>query len=817
MNMKMKQVCLSILFIITLFSLSAQMPGKGRMPQGGDCELSGIVTDDENQALEYVNIRLYRRRDSTLIEGNITNKKGFFKLNHIAFGRYYLLVQFMGYETLKIEALRLTPQQQNLNLGKITLRTAIKDLDEVVITGEKKHIEYQLDKKVVNVDNDLASAGETAVEVLENVPSMQVDIEGNVSMRGSDNFQVLINGRPSILEGSDALKQIPSSNIEKIEIITNPSAKYTADGVGGILNIILKKKRENALDGLVNLSYATKNKYSMDALFSKSTQNWTISLGANYADRDRLFYYEGTDKIFDADTTLFRETDMDGLRHRQSLGLNGGIEYRSKNGLVVNGTAKYGTQFFEKVFISNRKLYYEPATTDDYSHTDNNIEKEDGFYEGAISLTKSFAKHQKLEVYTSFVEHEGLDDQLQKDMIVDDQSHIFQDSVFMMHNLLHQRSTKLLFQVDYTRKIQKDGRLEIGFQGRTNDRLERYSASLYTPEQDWNQANYSFDDGEFSQNIQALYVTYGNKTGNFSYQIGMRGEFSSRFYRNDPSQPENTYRFNDFFPSLHLSQELKNSDLFYTSYSKRIRRPNARQLNPIPQYSDSRNYRVGNLSLEPEYIHSFEVGYQKSIKRSFVSLEAFYRLRKNKFTRLKSMEDGGVMKTTFVNLDRDISSGIELGTNLRLSKKMNLHTTVSYYYYRLLPVDTAGNHEKSSTNIRVRLNGNYKINANLKIQLSMFFMGPSLTLQGKREAMFFSNLSIRKDLLHKKLAISLSIRDIFRTGKYEFITDTEDFYSHATFRRESPVVGINISYVINNFKKKASKKMKNEEEMELDF
>lgn len=766
--------------------------------------------------MEYVNIRLYRQRDSALIDGNITGKQGRFRIENIAFGKYFLKIQFLGYQEKRIKDIRLFPKEPVKDLGTIHLAPGPRLLEEVTIHGKKRPVEYQLDKKVVHVSEDLLAKGGTAVDVLENVPSVQVDIEGNVSMRGSEDFQVLIDGRPGILSGNDVLRQIPASNIEKIEIITNPSAKYSAEGTGGILNIILKRKKTQKLDGIVNLSYATRNKYSLDALFSKKIKHWTLNVGGNYADRDRLFTLRNEDRFTFTDSTAFRETDTDGSVRRQSAGLKGGIAYETAHQLVFSVDAEYGVQRFEKEFISHREEYSDIISDKMFSRTGNFIDKNNEYYELVFAIDKRFDKNRKLSFFTSFSGNAGLDNQIQKDVETDAEDIIIRDSLFLLQNIYNSRNSQALMQVDYSLSLGKKSKIEMGFQARLKDRLERFSSGIYSPETQWEVNPEAFDDGSFSQNVNALYITYGNKIHRFSYQLGMRGEFAKRMYQYNQTVPVE-YIYHDFFPSVHLSREMRNKDVLYAGYSKRIRRPGAWYLNPVPQYSDIYHYRAGNPGLIPEYIHSLEAGYQKTIGRSFVSLEGFFRLRKNKFTRIRTIESNAVIKSTYVNLDKDISSGVELGANMEFSKNFTLHTNISYYYYQIFASMSNGNIEKSSTNLKVRLNGKLKLPAGIKFQASVFYSGPSVSLQGRRKAMFFSSFAAQKDFLDKKLSVSLSLKDPFGTAKHAFVTETGTYYSEGEFRRESPVFGINISYIINNFRKEGNREKKNDEDMGEEF
>ena len=279
---RMKKTFFIIFFVLLISgNLMAQhqggRPGMNNMPARG--VITGKVQEFATQnPMGYANVVIFSARDSSMVSGTVTAMDGSFILDKVPYGRYYMIANFIGFTKETIDDISITPQKPSVDLGLIELHSSTENLEAVEITGQKEHIEYQIDRKVVNVSQDIMAQGGTAVNALENTPSVQVDIDGNVSLRGSSSFQVLIDGRPSILEGSDALQQIPTSNIDKIEIITNPSAKYDPDGVAGIINVILKEKIDKGFNGLVNASVATNESYSFDFLLNYKINKFNYPL-----------------------------------------------------------------------------------------------------------------------------------------------------------------------------------------------------------------------------------------------------------------------------------------------------------------------------------------------------------------------------------------------------------------------------------------------------------------------------------------------------------------------------------------------------------
>jgi len=269
--------------------------GKGKI-------VGTIVEKGTETPMEFANIAVYKETDSTLVTGSITNEKGLFEITDLDYGDYYLVANFIGFDEENVVDIKLNRSNRVYNLGEINLAPSTVAIGEVNVVADKAAVEYKLDKKVVNVSQVISAIGGTAVDVLENTPSVQVDIEGNVSLRGSGNFTVLIDGRPSVLSGSDALRQIPSSAIENIEIITNPSAKYEPDGAAGIINLVMKKNSMNGLNGIVNASVGTGEKYRSDFMLNYRFEKLNLFFGADWRDEinngetgsERETYYNDT-------------------------------------------------------------------------------------------------------------------------------------------------------------------------------------------------------------------------------------------------------------------------------------------------------------------------------------------------------------------------------------------------------------------------------------------------------------------------------------------------------------------------------------------
>jgi len=360
-------------------------PGSGNMPKNG--KIKGKVIDaDLKEVMEYANVAIYNQSDSKLVTGGITDAKGEFVIDGLGFGQYYLQANFIGFGTIKQENLKITPSSSTIDVGTIALTVDRTRVAEVEVIAEQNRVEYKIDKKVINVTNDINAAGGSAVTVLENTPSVEVDIDGNVSLRGSSSFTVLIDGRPSVLAGSEALKQIPSSAIQNIEIITNPSVKYDPDGMAGIINVVMKKNVLAGINGVVNVNVGTRDKYGVDALFNYKTKKYNVLLGANWNDNTDYGTMKSTRETYSGDTINYLVTDGRRDNTRGGTQLKGGFDYYFSDNTSASVSAEVGNFSFDAIGNGNLHEYQDPANFDLYS-IQNNISERSGNY---VNSTATF-------------------------------------------------------------------------------------------------------------------------------------------------------------------------------------------------------------------------------------------------------------------------------------------------------------------------------------------------------------------------------------------------------------------------------------------
>lgn len=765
--------------------------------------IKGIIVDVQSkEPMEYANIAVYNLVDSSLVTGGITNEKGEFEIRGISFGDYYLEAKFIGFDKSAIKEININKENPVFNSGNILLKPSALEIGSIDVVADKAAVEFKLDKKVVNVSQVISAAGGTAVDVLETTPSVQVDIDGNVLLRGSSNFTVLIDGRPSVLSGSDALRQIPASALQNIEVITNPSAKYEPDGNSGIINLVMKKNSMNGFNGIVNGSVGTGDKYRGDFTVNYRTNKINVTAGADWRDESNYGSMMSERENFLRDTTSFLK--MNGSRNfiRGGQTFKSGLEIflTPKSTLAFSG--ELGKQKNNQEGNGRMHLYSNPASSEVFSVTNEISARESDFYSGRVSFFHNFNNEgHKLEAMFFYTDEESSDMEQEDEILADSNYNPLNDFVGRISTTESETENDIRLQLDYVYPVNKNTRLEAGMLSRFESETEQYSFKDFdTVSENWiTDPKYS-SITDFRQDIHAAYSTFSSKWGNLQYMGGLRGEITRREIQNTNfAQASKLNRF-DIFPTLHLSYALNENNELMTSYSRRINRPMGRDLDPNPSYWNRYTIRLGNPDLKPEYTDSYELGILKRFSGSFVSLDGFHRTTNNKIERLDSIASNGIFYSNPENIGKDYSTGIEVTGNINITKWLLVNASVSLYNYRIKGELNSNNIERESTNWSSRLNTTFKIADNSRLQVNSFYRSPSVSAQGESMGMFFSNVAYRHDFFKKKLTATLSVQDPLGTARFERKSYGENFNSWFKFEREPQVVMLTLSYKINNFK-----------------
>lgn len=779
---------------------------RGNMPK--DAVITGKVVDQNTKKpIEFANVAVYKKRDSSVVTGVIADQNGKFKIENLPYGRYYISADFIGFHKKFISDIKLFPKRKIYDCKTIELKIADENIDEIEVNAERNNIEFKIDRKVLNISKNENAAGGNIVDAIENAPSINVDIDGNVTLRGSSSFLVLIDGKPSVLDANDVLQQMPASAVENVEIITNPSAKFDPDGTSGIINIILKKTHKSGFSGVINASYGTWNKYSGDFLFNYRTQKFNVFLGANY----RNYLSEGSAIVdretYRNDTTSFLHTESVRERYMSPYSLNGGIDFyiNKKNTLTVSGNV--GEFIFNRNLYSSNHEYSLPETEDIYSASEGKFGVQGKYYKTNIDYRLEFAKKgHELTASASYSNRGGgITTNVMEQQT--DLNYVSIGEPYETEDFQDMSKTKMLVKIDYTLPINEMFKLETGYQMRLTNAGGDYIVKYFdAASNSWSVDNEKTNELTYLRDIHSIYTSLSGKVGKFQYMAGLRGEYTDRLIDQKTTEQKYPVKLYDYYPTLHLSYPISENNQIQASYSKRVRRPRHWYLNPFPKYSDSYTTRIGNPELLPEQINSYELSYQTYIKKNQIVLTGYYRQTTNGIDRIQTLQDDGTILMTFGNISNTFAYGAELSGNIQLFKWWRLYANTNLFRYNIEDDLTNSSEIIYSTNYDFKINSTFIFKKMTRLQINAMYHGPSITAQGYREQMFMVDFAVRQDLFRRKLSIVLRVRDPFNLGKHDFTVEGDNYVIHNVMRREPRVFMLALSYRINNYKKKRGKK-----------
>ena len=814
----MRKFILPILVLITLFTANGQTPSPHQPSPGiapsNTANVAAkkfvvrgkVIEADSSTPMGYANVAIFAAADSSVAGGIMTADNGSFELKNLRPGKYYLSVNFIGFAKKTIP-LQIFAAKPITDLGTIKLQSTDQKIDEVEVVAEKQRVEFKIDRRVVNVSQNIVATGGTAVEVLENTPSVQTDFEGNVTLRGSSNFTVLIDGKPSVVSGSDALRQLPAAGIDKIEIITNPSAKYDPDGDSGIINVVMKRNQKDSFSGLVNMTAGLRDKYRGDANFTYRTKKWDFMLGADFSDMTSKGTRNLLQKITSGDTITNRQTLADGTNYHRGHNIKGGIDYMLSPSTSIGLVGTIGTMEHGDANSGHQTSTYNLGIPTTYLYEDISSSRNSNYWSGNLNFIHKFNKKgHELQGLFYFSGENGDDITNQINYNTDANSNPLENDPYKYRSNESPVEHDYRLKLDYALPFNEKDKLEAGYQGRFQKSKEDFVFEEYDYlTGNWiNNPKYS-SLVDFSEDIHALYGTFSHSNNSFSYQAGLRTEYTDR---NLISQRANkTYTFNrfDFFPTLHLSQKFTHDYELQASYSRRLNRPEGYMLEPFPTFMDPHNVRTGNPDLTPEYAGSYELTLLKHLNTSFISLEGYYRHTKDMMTRIQTLGTDGIMYQTMANMNNSYSLGSELMINYEVKPGIRLVASGTFYNYWLKGAISGVSVDQQSTNFDGKLNFDVKLMKNTRMQLMGVYRGPTVSAQGTRDGMYYANASVKQDLLKNRLAATLQVQDIFGTMKFSGTSYGTDFETHFKYKRESQIVQLTLSYKINNFSSKQGK------------
>lgn len=783
-------VCLSI--AIHTHSIFGQAP-QGTPTQGNTkLYIRGSVVEAQNdQPIEYASVAIYNSSDSTTVSGGITDATGKFDIEIQRPGLFYLIIHFIGYEKYTLTGLSLSPQTPSISLKPIKLSPTAITLEGVTVTERKNEVIFKIDKKVIQVADNPNAVGNTAVEVLEATPGVDSDSEGNITLRGSENFTVLINGKPTVLTGNDALQQIPASSIENIEIITNPSAKYDPEGLTGIINIILKKDEKAGLNGLVDLSAGNFDRYSasLNMNYRKSIHSFTI--GYDFNKRSRGGKNHSERKTMTDTDTLDRLEDgrRDNSRQNHNVRLGYEVDLSKKSSLSLNGLYRIGSRGGKNTSNLHQYFFSRPDSIESIYTESNNDNSRSDYDINATFLHKFDDDGHELLIMASL---SGEDE----DSFSRRYRKIFPDSTSEYNDTARNNEFFKTLQIDYTRNFGKF-RFETGWHSRFRDIdffNTTYQSSAIAGKDPVP------DDFEYSDAVHSLYLMSSVKIKSWEIQAGLRGEYARIETFQKSNNEQNLTEIPSLFPTLHLSQTM-GENKFMLSYSRRITRPRIWIINPYEEFTDSYNVMRGNPEVDPEYSNAFEFNYLRYFNQSSLSGTAFYRQTDNSISRVSRMynpeSNDMIMLTTFDNLGKQSSLGIELSFRHSLFKWWQIDGFYSFYRFNTEGELNGRPYNNTSNNQMFRVNSVFRITPNIDITAYGMYMTPSVTAQGKRGDFFNNGVSYRHHLFEKRGTFTVSVRNPVGKMRWEFWSSDVNFDNYSYMQPDMPMITVGFSYRIN--------------------
>lgn len=785
------------------------------MVSGQNITIQGkIIEKDSNTALEYATIAFINANDSSKINGGITNENGEYSID-INKGTYHISFEYIGFKTVVLKNVNL---QNSKTLDNQFLTEDAESLEEISIIAEKTTVEIKLDKKIYNVGKDLAVRGGTVSDVLDNVPSVSVDVDGTVELRGNSNVRILINGKPSGLVGlssTDALRQLPAESIERVEVITSPSARYDSEGSGGILNIILRRSKLQGLNGAINTNIGYNPSAGISGNLNYRTGNVNIFNNSGYSYREspgtwntdtqyfnRSFDDNGMLITDNPDTFLKERKDFERLR--KGFNTNFGVEW------YITDTASLTTSFLfsdrnNNSNTSNRLSQFDENNTliSNSSRFDPEIEN-DKVVQYSINYTKDYSSSGH---------------QLSFDFQYEDNDEN-EDSPILVNNELTEKvntfsdARRILLQGDYVLPIGDKHQFEAGFRSNFNETETDYQVRFL------NDSGTSFELNKnlsnvlnFREYLYAAYAQFGSKFGKFSYLLGLRLENTQITINQKTSGDFTKKNYADLFPTANFSYEFNENANLTLGYARRLRRPRSFYINPFPSRSSVTSVFQGNPNLDPSYSGQFDLGYLQKIGKITLNGSTYYTHATDVFnfvsfdngdTAFVNGEELPVIQRTPINLAEEDRLGAEFTVTYSPSRKWRING--NFNYFKTITKGTTPNGlvlDNTNNSWFARINNKFTLPYGIDWQTNLFYRAPRENAQTKTEGIFSSSLAFSKDLFNEKASITFNVRDVFNSRKRKQTSITPTFIGNSEFQWRERSFNLAFTYRFNQKKKRS--------------
>ncbi len=803
-NNRMQRIAL---LLVAFFSVSSLLQA-----QAPDSGIAGKIVDAGNsQPVEFAQIGLFKINETTPVGGVVTDEEGNFTFNNVAEGTYSLKIQFVGYEVYEVRNIIIGGEQKFARLGVVRLKPSGVQLQEVQVTEQRDVMQSDLGSRQYNVSQDIMNAGGNATDVLRNIPAVQVDENGGLSMRGNGNVTVLINGRQSGLTGLNrqaVLERIPASTIERIEVITNPSAKYDADGGGGIINIILKKNMEDGFNGNVSTNIGNNDRYngSLDLNLRKGKWNLYSNLNFNQDAREALVTLNRQN--FVAGTTPFIDQNRDFYNRRQNYTGTIGAEYSFNKYHTLGFEAVAGLSEGVRSEVLNNRNSDENRNLLNYFLRDTDERNEGNNYNFALNYTRKFDKpRQELKVSTSYTTQNGIENSNFNELGYLADNTVFYTNPVIQRSGNEDQNSLFLAQIDYYHPINDKMKLEAGAKSIFRDVDNDFLLQDFDFGGDFFFDNTGFTNRfQFKEQVHAAYVIFGAQLAKWDFDAGLRAEQTTM----ESILVTTGQRFNldyfNLFPSATIAYKMPKNQKIQATYSRRINRPGFRQLNPFASFSNPLVLRSGNPFLRPEFTDSYEIGYLKDWDKGSFTFSPFYKRTTDVVQQLITRTEGDTTVFRPENATVAENYGFEVIGNYRVGKWLSLNGDFSLFGLR---VDGSNFDQEQANNIiswNTRMMANFTLPKSWRIQAMVFYRGPTATAQGERKDFFMNSIGVSKSILDNKGTLSLNVRDVAQTMRFGSTVRTQALFNDFTYRGNTRTIMLGFSYRFGNAKQRQRKR-----------
>lgn len=780
---------------------------------GRNIKVTGTVVDqDTSEPLMYATLVL-ENTETQEVTGGVTDMDGKFEVKAPK-GTYKIRVEFISYKTKRFPTQTLS---KNTNLGIVKLGLDVAELDAVEVTAERTSVEVKLDKKIYNIGKDITTQGGTVSDALQNIPSVSVDVEGAVSLRGNENVRILINGKPSAMAGfgnTNIFQQLPSDAIERVEVITSSSARYDAEGTAGILNIILKKEKTLGLNGSIQATVGEPENHSVSANINLRTNKFNLftTTGGYYRNSPGNAFYDNNYAVGSYDRII---EDRTYDRLRKGINSNLGMEYyiNDKSSITASIFGRWGENDDESNTINDR---YNDDILESATHRTQNEREKSETYQGSINYINNFND-----------EGHKLTADLQYSYDYEDKPNpISEYETFPTNQIIaaediyeEEKQNEFLFQADYVLP-KGDSQFEAGVRINLENETNFYQRdTLNIPINEYQTDELSSYNFDYDQNVYAVYTQYGNKlTENFSYLLGLRlehtqmkGNVISPYYSQEELIEELGFDFDltydknylNLFPTVNLIFEIAENENITLGYNRRINRPRGWFINPFPSRSSRTNIFQGNPDLDPAFSNAFDLGYLKRWKKLTLNASVYYQRETNSFERIQDetgqlTEDGiPIIRSIPVNLSSQDRIGGEFGAMYNPTDWFRFNASFNIFKFKTEGFFNDIDYGAESTSWFSRFSSKFTLPAKIDLQLNGFYMGPRKNAQTESEDMFSLDTALSKELIKNTLTATFNVRDVFNSRKRRSYTISQNFTSDSEFQWRQRQFTFSLIYKFN--------------------